>query len=54
MPIKWSKAEAIRHLHELKSPFETQNRKLLSPDLVLKAIKDRGNGGKGLPIPTER
>jgi len=51
MPTKWTEKDVLEHARELKSPFDVNQRKQPSPDLVLKAIRGRGNGNKGLPLP---
>ncbi len=55
MATKWTEKDVMDHAQELRSPFEalgvTTNQP--NPQEVLQKLKDRGNGGKGLPIPAE-
>lgn len=51
--IKWTEKDVLEHAKELRSPFEKNQSKLPSPQGVLKAIRDRGNGNRGLPVRRE-
>lgn len=52
MPTKWTEKDVLEHAKELRSPFETLHGKSKQPNPqdVLQAIRDRGNGNKGLPV----
>ena len=50
--IKWSKKDVIKAFEEAMNPQPAT--RLGSPEAVLKAIRDRGNGNRGLPVPIRR
>lgn len=55
MAIKWTEKDVMQHAKELRSPFENVVKPGTgSPQGVLKAIRDRGNGNKKLPVFTTR
>ena len=49
--IKWKKKDVIKAFEEAMNPKATSG--LGSPEAVLKAIRDRGNGNRGLPVRRE-
>ncbi len=48
----WTEKDVMTHAQALRSPFENLAVKTNqpNPEEVLQKLKDRGNGGKGLPL----